>query len=606
MKRIKAIGLIMLIGVCGFLLATTPTSSIDSVDAVKVIETVSIEALTKELFGDVKIKKVEYLYNYDDASDYIYVTYKDGGYAVYFKDSMDLMEYSEYGELPYEKVKGKKYYGGPMAYLEKNDIGQFVNKVTNETFNMSTVNAKENSNAIRKTVKSSASKIVQESFTDDTVFTLLGGSYGDPAVDPSLTDPITYANENIREYFSISNQYSSYGHNSISSCGSVAAQILLNYNNYYMDRRIIPDNFLNGYDDANNQVSDREENPNTCVDPSLMTALTVGSRSNYANDSGLTYYEYIDSKMAQAIIFGGIVTTSLETGLKSVMAEADSRNAGTLHYWVESYGTVLNPFNIPLGSSIVTTEINIGRPIIVGTNAWHNSAFAHWMVAYGYQRIGVTNLGYVVDYGYGWGTGNVNNEPDNFRWVDDVWIASAVKLVVDHTHGYEKQNNIIGNNVEYKCTVCGHRILDTPDALVAWPQPVFLSNSNEHGTITASGMYSYDNPWEAFNHQLYGDGDEWSVNATSGWIELKLNSPIYVESLTVFNITSFLWHHTKNAYFTGTNGVALGAGFTMNNTNQSRTDIYVGGVWTDTIRMNITSSYGAYVGASLIVINAKY
>jgi hypothetical protein len=202
MKRIKVIGLIMLIGICGFLLATIPTSSIDSVGAVKVIETVSIEELTKELFGDVKIKKIEYLYNYDDTSDYIYVTYKDGGYAVYLKDSMDLMEYSDNGELPYEKVKDKKYYGGPMAYLEKNDIGQFVNKVTNETFSMSDANAKKSSNAIRKAVKSSASKIVQESLTDDSVFTVLGGSLGYPGVDPG-PEPIVYANGNVQDYFSI-------------------------------------------------------------------------------------------------------------------------------------------------------------------------------------------------------------------------------------------------------------------------------------------------------------------------------------------------------------------------------------------------------------------
>lgn len=50
-----------------------------------------------------------------------------------------------------------------------------------------------------------------------------------------------------------------YGEVNSGTSGPVAAQLLLGYNNFYNDRRIIPDKYLNGYDHTTNTISVREK-----------------------------------------------------------------------------------------------------------------------------------------------------------------------------------------------------------------------------------------------------------------------------------------------------------------------------------------------------------
>jgi hypothetical protein len=103
-----------------------PTHDVDAADAR------NVDAASSEIFGDVKIKSSEYLYNLDDSPDYIYVDFTDYGYAVYFKDTMELMEYAPWGNLPYPETRARRYYGGPTNYFNKEDE-QWVNTVTKES-----------------------------------------------------------------------------------------------------------------------------------------------------------------------------------------------------------------------------------------------------------------------------------------------------------------------------------------------------------------------------------------------------------------------------------------------------------------------------------------
>ncbi|MGD9901715.1 MAG: S8 family serine peptidase [Spirochaetales bacterium] len=145
-------------------------------------------------------------------------------------------------------------------------------------------------------------------------------------------------------------------------------------------------------------------------------------------------------------------------------------------------------------------------------------------------------------------------------------------------------------------------------AIDRWEQPNFTSNTS-HGTITASGTYSNEAPWKAFNGTTLGgsggDGDQWSQNATSGFLQLELDDPIKVYSIGFYNGCSSLSNRTKDAKFTtGTGGVALGSPFTAPNWNFGYVHIPVGGVITNIIRLDISSSYGSYISASEIIINA--
>lgn len=132
-----------------------------------------------------------------------------------------------------------------------------------------------------------------------------------------------------------------------------------------------------------------------------------------------------------------------------------------------------------------------------------------------------------------------------------------------------------------------------------WPTSV----TNSHGTVTYSGSNSPNYSYKAFDGVI-GVSNEWNCEAKSGWVQLTLNYPIYVQQIIFYNKFSGSSHRTKAAYFTGTGGISLGSGFTGHNSDAGRSDIYVGGVWTNIIRLNITSSYGSYIGASEIVIIA--
>ena len=89
----------------------------------------TIKQVANEMFGDVNIKKCEYLYNLDDSADYIYVEFDGAGYAVFLKGTMELLEYSTQGKLDYSQTTSTKYYGGPGAYFVKAN-GSFVDALT--------------------------------------------------------------------------------------------------------------------------------------------------------------------------------------------------------------------------------------------------------------------------------------------------------------------------------------------------------------------------------------------------------------------------------------------------------------------------------------------
>ena len=143
-----------------------------------------------------------------------------------------------------------------------------------------------------------------------------------------------------------------------------------------------------------------------------------------------------------------------------------------------------------------------------------------------------------------------------------------------------------------------------------WEQPVWTSATNDHGTITASGVYAENTIHGAFNGILGGGTNQWGVRSRSGWIQLTLNYDIIIDSIIFYNRFSGSSHRTRVAGFTGRNGVSLGAQFTAVNSNFGRTVINVGSVQTNIIRLNIASSYSpvlghCFVGAAGIVIIAR-
>ena len=142
-----------------------------------------------------------------------------------------------------------------------------------------------------------------------------------------------------------------------------------------------------------------------------------------------------------------------------------------------------------------------------------------------------------------------------------------------------------------------------------WEQPAFASQTNIHGTVTSSGVtLPGEDPWRAFDgiisDKTNGTYHQWTQNIKSGWIELQLNYYIKVYQIDFYQRVSSTSNYTKDAYFTGTNGVALGAPFRADNHNLGKSVIPVGNVVTNVIRLDVESSYGSYIGANEIIIHA--
>ena len=113
-KKVKIIGLSLLICLIASLMATfMGITSFAYAAEDKKINISSVEEVTRQIFGDVKIKSSEYLYGFNDSPDYIYVDFEDYGYAVYFGNTMELMEYAPTGSLPYSDNITQKHYAGP-------------------------------------------------------------------------------------------------------------------------------------------------------------------------------------------------------------------------------------------------------------------------------------------------------------------------------------------------------------------------------------------------------------------------------------------------------------------------------------------------------------
>ena len=226
--------------------------------------------------------------NVDGNDVFLYINFSEGGYAVFLKDTFEMLEYSPSGQKELSK-NTDTYYVGPNCYCIKK--GAYFYDI-NESRVIS-VDADRNSEFITKSF--SHERTLSPSF--------YSGRWESPTSQTRMTEirnntpPYNNANRIFADYSSgkfIDNYYyfanlPYHGENKHGTCGSVAAQLLLSYNNYFNDRRIIIDNATYDYlfGDA---TTDSEENPNTCSDP---VGLGFGEDTSCLLGSTDAYYNYI-------------------------------------------------------------------------------------------------------------------------------------------------------------------------------------------------------------------------------------------------------------------------------------------------------------------------
>ena len=174
----------------------------------------TFENLTYQMFGDVEIDSCEYLRSMDNSLKYVYVDFEEEGYVIYDKNTMEMLEYSPAGDGPYNDVMGNKYYDGPMNYYVAEEDG-FLNPINNLDIDAKTSNSPN----------------------------------GAPEIDTSLPNQAVPPATNSEGYIPNAQYFinnPTYGFNEHGTCGSVAAQLLLEYNNYFVDRNLITPEYLNG------------------------------------------------------------------------------------------------------------------------------------------------------------------------------------------------------------------------------------------------------------------------------------------------------------------------------------------------------------------------
>ena len=235
---------------CGTNVADAQPSSISLSDNTDVI---AVEETVKKLFGDVDIIREEYLYNLDNAPDYIYVLFDGGGYAVFNRHTFEMLEYSPAGQLPYEDSL-VKYYAGPVNYLQKDVNGGFKDVATGQVVEIDEQQATALANKIRKSnlniedgngshsiqidssrvgdIKQKEDRVLSQSSTnvpknDKNNLIIPNGMTG------TYIDNAYYFLENPLHGKNIKG--GNYGDDNSGTCGPVAAQLLLSYNNYYND-----------------------------------------------------------------------------------------------------------------------------------------------------------------------------------------------------------------------------------------------------------------------------------------------------------------------------------------------------------------------------------
>lgn len=267
MKKVKIFCLSFLFG-----LATVITSGIMAVEFADatVVESdlTSAQTVSQEMFGNIQIQSSEYLYGLNDSPDYVYVDFGDSGYAIYYRETMELLEYSPIGSLPYSDNLGKKYYAGPSGYLHKKG-DEYVNLSSGENVSLSNFEANKCARQISTGLSQDKAKTVPVLDDDDLII----------LKRPDANAPGYISNI---QYFNANPIYTDNVHG---TCGSVATQLLLGYNNYYNNRNIIAPEYLNG--GWNNSIGNDDKfnldnysfpsrDPNVCVNPKSLTRFTAG------------------------------------------------------------------------------------------------------------------------------------------------------------------------------------------------------------------------------------------------------------------------------------------------------------------------------------------
>lgn len=265
------------------------------------------------------------------------------------------------------------------------------------------------------------------------------------APDPGLTGetPKNANSFNIksRKYISKSAYFlngPTHGENNTGTCVTIATQLLLSYNNWANDGRIIKEN--------TGETFFYTERENYLNQP--YHEFMISTTSDKKDDNILTFYEYLLDYIDPNE--NGATMQDAYHGI-SVFLSTHTPMAVQLGIIID-YKNDDEPANV---WSIVKNEIDCDRPAILASYVYEfvgdeYSAERHATVAHGYQTIMINGEqldGFIVHFGWGDGATNV--------WIDSSWIYGYLTFRTTHVH-----SDVLVNAANHvlKCEICERRI----------------------------------------------------------------------------------------------------------------------------------------------------
>lgn len=411
----------------------------------------------------------EYLQGLDGEQDYILVECDTGGYAIFDRASMEIIEYSDTDSSPYIQTE-TPCYGGPINYFDKKDDG-LKNIKTGKKLQKQT--AKEIAKEIKTKLKEDRKKRKEkykEKTTEDEVQNNLSAESGPTGMEEKTADEFqVYSRKYISKY-QFFEWNDDHGDNADGTCTSVAVQLLLAYNNWVNDGRIIPANPKDGEVFLPSNREDYKDQPNS----SEWKATTYADDKN---DGVITFYERIKSYINPYARTPDEVEAEVPENPNNDGANMYDAERGINTYLLEYANDIYDDIVIRSNEvwfdferdniiEVLRNEINNDRPAIGGIETYtakDDGTYkkeGHAIVVHGCQTIryeGQNIDGFIAHYG--WKEHGAWN-----YWVNSDWFKGYLTFQTTHEHTdivFPTDNtNLYGHVLE--CSTC-HRTTVTEE-----------------------------------------------------------------------------------------------------------------------------------------------
>ncbi|MBQ3505970.1 MAG: hypothetical protein IJA89_04265 [Clostridia bacterium] len=416
-----------------------------------------------------------YLQGMDSQEDYILSQCATGGYAIYEAESMELIEYSDSEFSPYmEFAETDRYYAGPVNYfVEDGDNLKNVHtkqrmskkhgeKIAKEFKEKTKKDREKRKQKKEQKEKSKDKNSIEENATGEAI-EIQSDAMIDPGptgiqkwdADQYIVKSRTYIDE---PHFFIGNH--GHGYNFDGTCASVAAQLLLAYNNWAKDGRLIPTQTSNSAEQFLHP--DRTENSRLAPYSDIMRGT---NSSDISNDGIISLYEklkeYINPYARSYNEKDTVAEHPDNDGANLYNTEAGIIRFINMYSSLMSYDWLIDcAYDEENAAEVLKNEIDENRAAIASIDCYIEKdeqvvVEGHQVVVYGYQTIKYKeeNInGFIAHFGWNAESEVENQDKNTNIWFNSSWLNGYLTLEMNHSHA----KTVIENTNEHvlECKNC--------------------------------------------------------------------------------------------------------------------------------------------------------